>query len=182
MREANCKMITRKQKDSSGGAPQPRGCAFGWNQEKECWETSRTSPDDEEKNEIDNRSGEISQKKRQTERVLRERRREWFGVETKSQKGGYQSTVKNATTSCKSTWDTVPYFGFLLVIPSPLLIKVASNFDFSKLGGREEGGKFTSHRPAIWSKKGRFSSECLAIFPTGFLSPSYLYSRVVPNY
>ena len=93
MREANCKMITRKQKDSSGGAPQPRGCAFGWNQEKECWETRRTSPDDEEKNEIDNRSGEISQKKRQTERVLRERRREWFGVETKSQKGGYQSTV-----------------------------------------------------------------------------------------
>ena len=57
------------------------------------------------------------------------------------------------TTSCKSTWDTVPYFGInglsmILCLWSPSLIKVSSNTrPYSKLGGttlngREGGGQY----------------------------------------
>ena len=98
------------------------------------------------------------------------------------------STLKwvgfEATTSCKSTWDTVPYFWhkwpvheLVLVIPPPPLIKVATNTrPCSKLGGttlngREEGGQYyilqTCDQERFEARKVVFSWECLNIFATG---------------
>ena len=91
---------------------------------------------------------------------------------------------EGATTSCKSTWETVPYFGIkwpvhhlVLVIPPPPLIKVASNTrPYSKLGGttvngREEGGQYyisqTCDQERFEARKVVFSWKCLNIFATG---------------
>ena len=93
------------------------------------------------------------------------------------------------------TWDTLPYFGLnglsiALVIPSPPLIKFASNTrPRSKLGGttlnrREGGGQFISDSSDLKQEGSFFSSKCLNIFPTGYgcLSHPYVYSRIVPNH
>ena len=75
----------------------------------------------------------------------------------------------------------------MLVIPPPPLIKVASNTrPYSKLGGttlngREEGGQYyisqTCDQERFEARKVVFSWECLNIFATGCLSPSYPYNR-----
>ena len=75
----------------------------------------------------------------------------------------------------------------MLVIPPPPLIKVVSNTRaYSKLGattlnGREEGGHYyisqTCDQERFEARKVGFSWECLNIFATGCLSPSYPYSR-----
>ena len=98
-----------------------------------------------------------------------------------------------ATTSCKSTWDTVPYFGInglsmILCLCSPLhpLSKLLAIQDYAKnleeqlwMGGRREVSVI-SHRPVTSSefKQERpFFHGCLNIFATGCLSSSYLRSR-----
>ena len=75
----------------------------------------------------------------------------------------------------------------MLVIPPPPLIKVASNTrPYSKLrgttlNGREEGGQYyilqTCDQERFDVRKVVFPWECLIIFATGCLSPSYPYSR-----
>ena len=74
----------------------------------------------------------------------------------------------------------------MLVIPPPPLIKVASNTrPYSKLGrktlnGRERGQYYiskTCDQERFEARKVVFSWECLNIFATGCLSPSYPYSR-----
>ena len=90
--------------------------------------------------------------------------------------------LKRATTSCKSTWDTVPYFGLnglsmILCLWTPLHPKVASNTrPYSKLGGttlngREEGGQYyilqTCDLGRFEARKVVFPWECLIIFATG---------------
>ena len=90
------------------------------------------------------------------------------------------------STSCKSTRDTVPYFGInglsmILCLWSPLhgLIKVASNtrpcsnLGGTTLNGREEGGQYyfsqTCDQERFEARKVGFSWECLNIFATGCL-------------
>ena len=93
----------------------------------------------------------------------------------------YVSFTHRATTSCESTWDTVPYFGIyiwpvhdlVLVISPPPLIKVSSNTrPYSKLGGttlngRKEGGQYyisqTCDQERFEARKVVFSWECLNI-------------------
>ena len=75
----------------------------------------------------------------------------------------------------------------MLVIPPPPLIKVASiRRPYSKLGGttlngREEGSQCyisqNCDQERFVVRKVVFSWECLNIFTTGCLSPSYPYSR-----
>ena len=74
----------------------------------------------------------------------------------------------------------------MLVIPPPPLIKVASNTrPYSKLGrktlnGRERGQYYiskTCDQERFEARKVGFSWECLNIFATGCLSPSYRYNR-----
>ena len=84
-------------------------------------------------------------------------------------------------------WHKWPVHDLVLVIPSPPLIKVASNTrPCSKLGGttlngREEGGQYyilqTCDQERFEARKVVFPWECLNIFATGCLSPSYPYSR-----
>ena len=87
------------------------------------------------------------------------------------------------TTSCKSTWDTLPYFGLnglsmILCLWPPL-------HPFSKLLAIQDHAQNLEEQPwmggggrsvfyltdlwlaAIWSKTGCFSRECLNIFTTG---------------
>ena len=88
---------------------------------------------------------------------------------------------------CTIFWHKWPVHDLVLVIPPPPLIKVASNTrPCSKLGGttlngREERGQYyisqTRDRQWFEARKVIFSWECLNIFATGCLSPSYLYSR-----
>ena len=70
--------------------------------------------------------------------------------------------ITNATTSCKSTWDTVPYkwhkwpvHDLVLLIPPPPLIKVASNTrPYTKLGWTTLNGRevsIISRRPVTRS-------------------------------
>ena len=94
------------------------------------------------------------------------------------------SSCMCAATSCKSTRDTVPYFGInglsmILCLWSPLhpLSKLLSNTrPYSKLGGttfngREEGGQYyisqTCDQERFDAKTVVFSWECLNIFATG---------------
>ena len=90
-----------------------------------------------------------------------------------------------ATTSCKSTWDAVPYFGInglsmILCLCSPLhpLSKLVAIQDVpcSKLGGttlngREEGGQHyisqTCDQQRFQARKVVFWWKCLNIFATG---------------
>ena len=72
----------------------------------------------------------------------------------------------------------MPVHDLVLVIPFPLLIKVASDRrPYSKLGGttlnrREEGAQYyisqTCDQERFAAKKVAFSWECLNIFATGF--------------
>ena len=88
---------------------------------------------------------------------------------------------------CTVFWHKWPAHDFVLVIPPPPLIKVASNTrPYSKLGGttlnwREEGGQYyilqTCDQERFEARKVVFPWECLIIFVTGCLSPSYPYGR-----
>ena len=88
---------------------------------------------------------------------------------------------------CTVFWHKWPVHDLVLVIPPPPLIKVASNTrPYSKLGGttlngREEGGQYyilqTCDQERFEARKVVFPWECLIIFVTGCLSPSYSYSR-----
>ena len=87
---------------------------------------------------------------------------------------------------CTVFWHKWPVHDLVLVIPPPPLIKVASNTrPYSKLGGttlngRKEGGQYyifqTCDQERFEARKVVFPWECLSIFETGCLSPSYLYS------
>ena len=91
-----------------------------------------------------------------------------------------------ATTSCKSTWDTVPYVGInglsiILCLWSPLhlLSKLLAIEDHTQnlgeqlwMGGRrEEGGQYyisqTCDQERFAARKVIFSWECLNIFAAG---------------
>ena len=91
-----------------------------------------------------------------------------------------------ATTSCKSTWDTVPYVGInglsmILCLWSPLhpLPKLLAIEDHTQnlgeqlwMGGRrEEGGWYyisqTCDQERFAARKVIFSWECLNVFATG---------------
>ena len=88
---------------------------------------------------------------------------------------------------CTVFWHKWPVHDLVLVIPPPPLIKVASNTrPYSKLGGttlngREEGGQYyilqTCDQERFEARKVLFPWECLIIFASGCLSPSYSYSR-----
>ena len=88
---------------------------------------------------------------------------------------------------CTVFWHKWPVHDLVLVIPPPSLIKVASNRrPYSKLGGttlngREEGSQCyisqNCDQERFVVRKVVFSWECLNIFTTGCLSPSYPYSR-----
>ena len=90
-------------------------------------------------------------------------------------------------THCTVFWHKWPVHDLVLVIPPPPLIKVASKTrPYSKLGGttlngREEGGPYyisqTCDQERFEARKVVFPWECLNIFATGCLSPSYPYSR-----
>ena len=95
-----------------------------------------------------------------------------------------------ATTCCKSTWDTVPYFGFnglsmILCLWPPLhpftkLLAIQdqrmNNFEWGE-GGGEYFISQTCDEQRFEARQVVFLWECLNIFVTGCLSPSYLYSR-----
>ena len=100
-----------------------------------------------------------------------------------------------ATTSCKSTWDTVPYCGInglsmILCLWSPLhpLSKLLAIQDHTQnveeqlwIGGRREVS-IICYRPVTRSDLKQepevvFPWECFIIFATGCLSTSYPYSR-----
>ena len=84
------------------------------------------------------------------------------------------------TTSCKSTWDAVPYFGLnglcmILCLWSPLhplsmllaLQDHAQNLEVQLwMKGRMEVSVISHRLAAIWSRKGQFSWKCLNIFAT----------------
>ena len=90
-----------------------------------------------------------------------------------------------ATTSCKSIWDAVPYFGInglsmILCLCSPLhplskLLAIqdvpCSKFGGTTLNGREEGGQHyisqTCNQQRFQARKVVFWWECLNIFATG---------------
>ena len=79
---------------------------------------------------------------------------------------------------CTVFWHKWPFHDFVVVIPPPPLIKVASNTrPCSKLGGttlngREEGGQYyisqTCDQQRFEGRKVVFSRECLNTFATGF--------------
>ena len=95
--------------------------------------------------------------------------------------------LRHCTVFCHK-W---PVHDLVLVISPPTLIKVASNTRLcSKLGettlnGREEAGQYyisqTCDQERFEARKVGFPLgfpwECLNIFATGCLSPSYPYSR-----
>ena len=159
-----------------------------WNIEKE-----------KDKEKVGGRPAKLNEKKShiQLEREIKKERGHYFfigrttwkfcsgGEKMRNASGGEKMRKFNATTSCKSTWDTVPHLcidglsihDLVLVIPPPPLIKVASNTrPYSKLrgttlNGREEGGQYyilqTCDQERFEARKVVFPWECLIIFATG---------------
>ena len=172
MRKANCKMIARKLKRQQRRSTATERLSV-WVKPRKGMLRNKTNKPWRRRKEKDRHRTKFLKEKSEREIALRKDERVIWSWDEKSQKEDISD--KNATTSCKSAWDTVPYFGLndlsiLPVIPSPPLIKVASNTrPHSKLGGttmngREEEGQSTSHRPRIWSKKGPFFPRSIWTF------------------
>ena len=102
--------------------------------------------------------------------------------------------ISSATTSCESTWDTVPYFGikslsmilclWSLLHPLSKLLAIQERTQNLEqqlwMGGRREVSVI-SHRPVtrgdLKQERSFFRGSVSTFFAAGCLSPSYPYSR-----